>query len=195
MKITERRLRQLIRSVIKESYMNEMFDMNFPFDSMAGAKGHADFFSQKVKSWEELTNVLRTTRGQQEIQKKYGGNAVFVTGMAAMGSLGTMALIYGSPLAPLAIGTTVAGAIAIIFNHVKDHMDHAKHKESMDQDISDLHDAFFEACQKAGGPSRLFPGINDEHEAFRMFLKQSADLTGMTFTEEDIDIYFPSRDF
>ena len=40
MKITERRLRQIIRSVIKESQMNEMMDMNFPMDSLAGAAAH-----------------------------------------------------------------------------------------------------------------------------------------------------------
>ena len=40
MKITEKRLRQIIRSVIKESQMNEIVDMNFPMDSLAGSAAH-----------------------------------------------------------------------------------------------------------------------------------------------------------
>ena len=40
MRITENKLRRIIRSVIKESAINEMFDMNAPYATIAGASAH-----------------------------------------------------------------------------------------------------------------------------------------------------------
>lgn len=58
MKITERRLRQLIRSVIKENMINEMFDMHNPFDSIAGASGHADASRELVRQFNNFNQVI-----------------------------------------------------------------------------------------------------------------------------------------
>jgi len=54
MRITERRLRQLIRNVIKESQINEMHDDNNAYASLVGAQAHAGY-SPKV-TYDEQTH-------------------------------------------------------------------------------------------------------------------------------------------
>ena len=61
MKITERRLRLIIRNVIKESSMNEM-ESPFGMDSYMGASGHgksgAAMLSQSFRSFEQLMDPI-----------------------------------------------------------------------------------------------------------------------------------------
>ena len=189
MKITERRLRQLIRSVIKESRINEMIGDMHHFDSLSGASGHekSNILRQEVSSWEEATNAMRSTSGQLEIQEFYPGIAVFVIGMAAMLAVGTPALIAGSTLGVIGAGTTVAGAIEIMLKAFKNRQVQNKFRANMEEQINMLEEEFFEACRQAGGPSMLFPNITDEREAFRMFLQQSG-----LMSQQDINAYVPS---
>jgi len=192
MKITERRLRSIIRSVIKESRINEMMgDMHY-FDAPSGASGHekSNILRQEVNSWKDVNNVIRDIRGQREIEKTYGGKAVFITGLAAMALIGSTAMIAGAPLTAIAVGTTAAGAIKILLDTFKDRMDHTKMQQDMKNQIDMLQEEFFEACTLAGGPSKLFPGIKDEREAFRMFLQQSG-----LMSQDDINAYVPARSF
>lgn len=192
MKITERRLRSIIRSVIKESRINEMISDMHHFDSLYGASGHekSNILRQEVKDWQELTNIMRDARGQKEIQETYSGKAVFITGLAAMAAIGSVAMIAGAPLTALAIGTTAAGAIKIMVDHFEDKMAQEQNRQNMQEQINMLQEEFFEACKVAGGPSRLFPGISNEREAFRMFLQQSG-----LMSQQDIDAYVPKRSF
>mgnify|MGYP001365848891 FL=1 len=192
MKITERRLRQLIRSVIKESKINEMMGDMHHFDALAGASGHekSNILRQKVSSWEEAANAMRSTSGRQAIQEYYPGVAAFVIGMAAMLVVGTPALIAGSALGAIGAGVTVAGAIDIMLNAFKDRQLQNKFRADMENQIRNLEQEFFKACRAAGGPSKLFDGISNEREAFRMFLQQSG-----LMSQQDIDAYVPSRSF
>ena len=50
MKITERRLRSLIRQVIKESRLNEMMGDMHHFDALYGAKGVSDLASELMRT-------------------------------------------------------------------------------------------------------------------------------------------------
>lgn len=192
MKITERRLRQLIRSVIKESTINEIVSDMHHFDSLYGAHGHeeSNILRQKVSSWEEVTNAMRTASGRREIQEYYPGVAAFVIGMAAMLAIGTPALIAGSVFGTIAIGTTVAGSIDIMLEALENRQLQNKFRDDMKNQLNMLQQEFFKACRAAGGPSELFDGITNEREAFRMFLQQSG-----LMSQDEINRYVPSRKF
>jgi len=186
MKITERRLRSLIRQVIKESRLNEMMGDMHHFDALAGVSGHekSNILRQKVNSWEEAVNAMRSASGRQEIQEYYPGVSAFVIGMAAMLAVGTPALIAGSALTTISVGVTVAGSIDIILEAFENRQLQDKFRADMKNQIDMLEEEFFKACRVAGGPSKLFVGISNESEAFKMFLQQSG-----LMSQQDIDAY------
>lgn len=62
MKITERKLRSIIRNVIKEASINEMMDIHFPHDSMTGAAAHgksvSSMLNQSFRSFEQFMDPI-----------------------------------------------------------------------------------------------------------------------------------------
>lgn len=63
MKITERRLRSIIRSVIKEQRLNEMMDPHgLGMDDMRGAAGHASILNEIFVSEEQIEDALEYLR-------------------------------------------------------------------------------------------------------------------------------------
>jgi hypothetical protein len=61
MKITERRLRSIIRQVIKESKLNEMMGDMHHFDTFAGASGHSESAPLLASKFNNISQIMDTT--------------------------------------------------------------------------------------------------------------------------------------
>lgn len=130
MKITERRLRQLIRNVIKESRMNEMIGDMYHFDSLYGAKGVSELASELMRTpianfknprkkshIEKTINEFLAGIGTSTVRAGYSVALItpimaFLVGCAGIPVLTASGITIGSLIGLLATGEIAATRLA-----------------------------------------------------------------------------------
>lgn len=107
MRITERRLRKVIRQVIKEAQINEMMSDMYYDDSMLGSKGHSESFISLTSPITDLESA-----SDKEIHN-------LISEFLSLGLKGSVRTAYISalitPVAALAamMGASLGGAVGI----------------------------------------------------------------------------------
>ena len=92
MKITERRLRQIIRSVIKESRINEMMGDMHHFDALEGARAVSDLASELMRT---PVNSLKNPRKKDHLEKTINE---FLAGIGLASGRAAYAIALSTPL-------------------------------------------------------------------------------------------------
>lgn len=130
MRITERRLRQIIRSVLKESRINEMMGDMHHFDALYGASAVSDLASElmstpinslsnprKKSQIETMINEFLADVGVNATRGAYGVGLMtpimaFLVGCAGIPVLAASGITVGALIAFLATGSAAATRLA-----------------------------------------------------------------------------------
>lgn len=184
MKITERRLRSIIRQIIKESAINEMFDMHNPYDSMVGAAAHGEVWAQKVNNYVEVENKLRKIHAQDKLPSALASYSVYVAGLIGLAKTGTLALVAGALTGKIALAVTLTGAVIIIIKALKARNDKLGNERTFDKEFDKLRNQYFDFINKKGSVYKAYPELEDlsprqaEQEGFVLYLEREANFKG-----------------
>ena len=183
MKITESRLRRLIRQAIKESRINEM-ESPFGIDSYVGAAAHGEVWSKEVADYKEVEKMLREIHVQDKLPSALANSSMYVAGLIGLAKTGTLALIAGALTGKVALSVTLTAAVTIIVKALKARKDKLGDERTFEKEFNSLRDQYFAFVKENGSVYKTYPQLRGlsagqaEQEGFVLFLEQEANFKG-----------------